>query len=90
MIVYVVAWRYEGGGGFDWYYEPRDAEKAWVAELKNVEQFRDSGWTAYKFQYSTGIAATRKTITHDQRNLITRNIDDYLDELCDKAEQVAR
>lgn len=47
--VHVVAWEFEGGGGFDWYPHKEHADKAYVEELKNVEAFKESNWKATQF-----------------------------------------
>lgn len=44
--VYVVAWEYNTGGGFDWYHSQEDGDSAYGKELENCEFFNDENWTA--------------------------------------------
>ena len=64
--VYVVAWEYEGGGGFDWYNTPEEADKAYETES---EQDTIIGQLSYRFDY----------IARDgDRAAITREIDEEI------------
>jgi hypothetical protein len=46
--VYVVAWSYDGGGGFDWYTNLEYAQKAFKEELLNESspELSEENWTA--------------------------------------------
>ena len=41
--VYVVAWEYETGGGFDWYHTMEAANKGFKEEMKNCHGFKEEG-----------------------------------------------
>lgn len=75
--VYVVAWDFEGGGGFDWYFNAADQAEAYTTEKYNCAQFADSGWTAYQFNVEVPAE-----LSNDE---ITNFIDDDLLYLCDTA-----
>jgi len=45
--VYIVAWEYEGGGGFDWYHTKEAADKAREAEKVNEAELED--WEAFRY-----------------------------------------
>lgn len=77
--VYVVAWHYTGGAGFDWYGEESDAKEAYDNEKINCTEMKDCLWTAYMFPVQVG----RKLVNEE----ITRLIDGQLDELCAKSKQ---
>jgi hypothetical protein len=79
MIVHVVAWEYEGGGGFDWYYEEEKADEAFEKEQFNVKELVGSNWTAFRFNVDVGDLTDQ-----DQ---ITALIDGQLIELCDQHRQ---
>ncbi len=49
--VYVVAWEYDGGGGFDWYRAKTDTDVAFVEEQKNADELVDEHWTAVQFDF---------------------------------------
>lgn len=53
--VYVVAWEYNTGGGFDWYHTPEDADKAFQAEKVNCldDNLADENWTAAMYEFLT-------------------------------------
>lgn len=53
QIIYVVAWEYKGGGGFDWYRIEEEAKKAFHVERENESQFSDEHWKAYFFLVET-------------------------------------
>jgi len=72
--VYVVAWQYNTGGGFDWYRHAHDADYAYGQEKQNVELFKDSNWTAYRF---TEVVSSLDAATDE--------ITAQLDELCKAA-----
>lgn len=67
--VWVVAWEYDGGGGFDWYYTQEAAKKARRAEQRNEREFRNERWKAILFEYNP---RARKPES------ITREIDYYI------------
>jgi sugar phosphate isomerase/epimerase len=75
MKVYVVAWEYGGGGGFDWYPDPDAASQAWKEEQKNCIAFAKENWEAVTFEYET----------QNVGEAITTEIDHQLPELFDKA-----
>lgn len=82
MKVFVTAWHYQGGGGFEWFWTPEAADKAFADEQTNVEELRADSWTAYRFDYESPVHTTRESATTEQRDAITREIDEQLDELC--------
>ena len=73
--VYVVAWQYRGGGGFDWYKTGEAANRAFEDEKITCMANKDDpcDWTAYRFDFHRG------TLTDDQT---TDAIGERLDELC--------
>jgi len=74
--VYVVAWQYNTGAGFDWYHTPEAADKAFAEEKFNVKARADGNWTAYRFDYNT---------TATDSLAVTDEIDAELDALCQSA-----
>ena len=50
MKIYIVAWEYNGGGGFDWYTKKKDAIKAIREERKIEIEFKKDKWTAFYFE----------------------------------------
>ena len=53
-IVHVMAWSYNGGGGFDWYLEPDAADRAFEKEKENCRELAKDGWEAYRFDFKAG------------------------------------
>ena len=53
MKVYVVAWEYIGGGGFDWYYTKESALTEFNAEKEICKEFKEDEWTAAYFEYQS-------------------------------------
>ena len=79
--VYVVAWEYSSGGGFDWFFDAPAADRAFVEEKKNVEDpalARDN-WTAAR--YDVEVAADPRA----EPDKVTREIDAQCCELFDTA-----
>lgn len=52
--VFVVAWHYDGGAGFDWYVNAEAADKAFEEEKKNADEFKADEWEAYRFDFDAG------------------------------------
>lgn len=79
MKAHVCAWDYEGGGGFDWYFTAKAADKAFEKEKGNCldPKLNAGGWTAYRFDVEV-----RDGLTNDE---VTNAIDADLIEFCDKA-----
>lgn len=73
--VYVVAWQYNTGAGFDWYRSAADADAAFEKEKVNADELADESWCAYRFDF--------KAATHLSDERITDLIDGDLDWLCD-------
>ena len=73
MKVFVVAWHYDGGAGFDWYYTAKDADEAFEEEKENVLTFSADKWEAYRFDFLSECVAP---------DTVTREIDSNLDDLC--------
>lgn len=73
--VYVIAWQYNTGAGFDWYYKEADADKAWQEEKANIIELTDENWTAFRFVHKTT----------KNKSAITDEIDAQLDNLCEAA-----
>ena len=48
--VHVCAWASDGSGGFDWYANSQDADKAFEVEKNNCHEFSDDHWRAYRFE----------------------------------------
>ena len=70
--VYVVAWDFEGGKDFTWYYDSADANTDFENEDVEAEQ-----WTAYRFDYFTN------TNPRTRPHKITAEIEAKLDKLCE-------
>lgn len=66
--IYIVAWEYATGGGFDWYFTEEAAKKAFKTEKANSKQFKDSNWIAYYCTYDT------PTDPHQDKELLTEEI----------------
>lgn len=79
-MVYVVAWHYEGGSGFDWYFAAEQADVAYAKEVEKTQQLKEEGWSAYRFDFQTDTT---------QAQAITAAIDADLDELCVNASRKA-
>lgn len=73
--VHVVAWRYNGGGGFNWYHSEDAANRAYEKEKENTHELANSEWTAYRFDYQPVISQSDDDVTDE--------IDYVLDDLCD-------
>jgi hypothetical protein len=76
-VVHVVAWKYDGGAGFDWFHDAESADRAFEEEKKNTEQFEGASFTAYRFDVTV-----HTLIPHE----ITTEIEDDLVALCEQAE----
>lgn len=78
MTVYVVAWRSDGSGGFDWYHDAAAADRAFDEEKKHADEFNGTGenWTAYRIDVEVGASKPKD---------ITNEIDAELDNLCENA-----
>jgi glutathionyl-hydroquinone reductase len=74
---YVVAWKYKGGGGFDWYYTESSADKEFVTEKKNARDLKADRWTAYRFDVPV--------LPDETNEQVTNKIDDDFDRLCNRA-----
>lgn len=70
--VYVVAWNFNTGGGFNWYPTTKVADLWYEQEKENARQLADYGWKAYRFDFE---------VTSSDEDLITRQIDEQLDRL---------
>jgi len=44
LTVHVVAWQSNGSGGFDWYLDKDDADKAYITEKSNCKHFASESW----------------------------------------------
>jgi hypothetical protein len=75
--VYVVAWQYTGGAGFDWYASKEDAVEAFRTEQTNCKELRDELWTAYTFEMEVDASLMREEVT--------ALIDGEIDERCAKS-----
>ncbi len=76
--VHVVAWHYDGGAGFDWYFKPDAADAAFETEKQTARELSAESWTAYRFDYQP-TATTPEAITDE--------IDGQIDHLCSTAPQ---
>ena len=74
VLVYVNAWRFDGGAGFDWYYNEADAKRAHAEEQANASAFSSANWQAYFFG---AFVSSYDTATDE--------IDADFDALCDAA-----
>jgi hypothetical protein len=74
--VYVTAWEYESGGGFDWYHTADAADKAYEEEKKVADKNKESDWTAFRFDYDTESEVPEE---------ITNEISLAQDKLCEAA-----
>lgn len=77
QVVSVCAWSHDDGAGFDWYTEAAQADSAFEAEKGNCDEFYDTNWTAYRFDFVIPFGASK--------NEITRLIDEDIDGLCERA-----
>lgn len=53
QTIYVVAWEYDGGGGFDWFRRRAHQRDAWAKQKVNRNVFKELKWRARKFQFKT-------------------------------------
>jgi len=80
VTIYVNAWQYNSGAGFDWYRRPGDADTAFEEEKNNCIELKAEGWSAYRFNFVVSSKATDEEITEaiDARieivRLFTRSI----------------
>jgi hypothetical protein len=49
MKVFAVGWEFDGGGGFDWYYQKSAQKIALKTEQENVKAFKNENWIAFTF-----------------------------------------
>jgi very-short-patch-repair endonuclease len=73
MKVHVVAWWFNSGGGFDWYFEEAAANVAFAKEQENEKDpvLAKEGWKAHRFTHETQLTDSDE---------ITREIDEVLSE----------
>lgn len=83
--VYVVAWEYNGGGGFNWYNNPKRADKAFEEEKRNANNpdFARDGWTAFRFDVKVKSDPSRVKPGGNTDNAVSREIDIRLTALTD-------
>lgn len=67
--VYVVAFESEGSGGFYWFPKKADAEKAFIEDKNNVQEFKSERWRTALFPHETA---------ETDKNKITREIDEWI------------
>ncbi len=72
--VYVVAWHYDGGGGFDWYRHKEVADNKFEEEKAVCHELAHENWTAYRFDADVSSYSNA-----------TDEIDAELDYYCDEA-----
>jgi len=84
ITVYVVAWQYNTGVGFDWYRRPGDADAAYEEEKGNADEMADEGWSAYRFDYVVSSKMSDEQITQ----LIDSELDDLYVKATEKHENV--
>ena len=72
--VYVVAWHYETGGGFDWYYNKKVADDKFEEEKAICHNNKNLDWKAYRFD---AVVSSYETATEE--------IDEHLDYYCENA-----
>ena len=77
--IYIVAWEYTTGGGFDWYHTAADADKAFEHEKIICDKSEPDLWTAFRLDFNT---------SETDPDLITKAIDLSLEDLLDQADQV--
>lgn len=76
-IVYIIAWEYDGGGGgFDWYKNEIDRNKALPKERQNEIELASSNWRVKSFEVLVPVGC---------EGLITDHIDAIITELFDGA-----
>ncbi len=75
--VFVVAWEYDTGGGFDWYYNAYAADVEFEVEKRNCHDpiLAKENWTAFRFDVEVESFETT-----------TDEIDAKLCELCDECQ----
>ena len=79
--VYVVAWEYDTGGGFDWYFTSEAADKEFEAEKINCldANLALENWTAARYNFDTELDP------ETQGDEITERIDSVCCELFEAA-----
>lgn len=68
-IVDVVGYESAGSGGFDWYFNPEDADKAFLNENKPVNDFSDEGYTAFRFKAMVSTLDSEKATAQIDKGL---------------------
>lgn len=54
---YVVAWEFNTGGGYNWYFSKRDADKAWEQEMQICKEMKAENWSAFFIVVKVGQVA---------------------------------
>ncbi len=80
MTVYIVAWEYGPdnaiqGGGFDWYWTEKEADKAFAVEQINERELNDENWKAYKFSQEFSDSVDNDAITKHINNVLVETIE---------------
>lgn len=75
MKVYINAWEYNYGGGFNWFPKRKHAELDFKKEQENCKEFSKDNWKAFFLEYNT---------SNNEPDEITNEIDLILSELIDK------
>ena len=69
--VYVVAWEYDGGGGFNWYTQKNLAESAYLGEMENADSMPGSNWVAASYTITVADGdAEEMTAEIDRHNAV--------------------
>ena len=53
MKIYIVAWEYDTGGGFNWFYKKEAALTAFDDEKKNCNDWVEVNWQVAYFEYKS-------------------------------------
>lgn len=67
ITVHVVAWEYNGGGGFEWYRNSEYADTSFNQEKKNVVALAKDNWQAYRFD--ARVRSTKPATREIEKNL---------------------
>ena len=66
--VYIVAWEYHWGGGFNWYADKTIAKKMYIEEKINEKIYKKDHWQVYFVEHLTSLKK-KEAITIEIGNL---------------------
>lgn len=75
VMIHVLAWQYNGGGGFDWVTDLNDIQDEYEQEKKNTEKLWYSKWECCLLEY---VVSSLETATDEiDRSLWENSFDSY-------------